>query len=575
MITLTDMFCGCGGSSEGARNVAGTHVQYALNHWKLAIESHNTNHPNTHHDCADISETHPARYRSTTGLIASPECTNHSLAKGQKRKNLHQQEIFQNKAFDPSAIRSRATMWDVPRFAEIHRYEFVIVENVVDVRMWELFDPWLKTMHALGYLHECVYLNAMFAHDMSGRKFAPQSRDRIYIVFWKKGNKKPDLDIRPKAPCVKCGTVEAYQSWKNGRRDGKYKTQYIYRCSVCMDPVVPFYYAALNALDLSLPMQRIGDRKKPLSPNTMARIQYGLDKYGLQPTLLDQANPSGNRVRSAEQDYLQTICARNASYLFSPYMFDMSFSHSRTDRTYGFGDVFPTQTTQESMAFVSPQPYLLANRDSSPARSLTEVIHTQTSANQEMLLIPPNSFIVPNRKSTPAREMTDALPTITGQRNSMSLIIPIHGTARPRNAQTEAADTVMTSGHSGVVTSFMPIHRGQSKAQHVTDPLATVSSMRTSSLVMLPYHGQPQANQVFEACSTVPTRDSIALIDTRPAIEDCYFRMLQPKETARAQGFPLDYTILGNKSDQQKQIGNANPPPTMELLVSRCVDSLL
>jgi DNA (cytosine-5)-methyltransferase 1 len=32
---------------------------------------------------------------------------------------------------DAAAERSRATMWDVPRFAETHRYQAVVVENVV------------------------------------------------------------------------------------------------------------------------------------------------------------------------------------------------------------------------------------------------------------------------------------------------------------------------------------------------------------------------------------------------------------------------------------------------------------
>lgn len=530
-ITLTDMFCGAGGNTEGAFNVPGVHVQYALNHWKLAIDSHNTNHPDTHHDCADISETHPARYQRTTGLIASPECTNHSLAKGQKRKNLNQQEIFQNRAFDASAVRSRATMWDVPRFAEIHRHEFIIVENVVDVRFWELFEPWLKTMHALSYLHECVYLNAMFAHDMSGLRFAPQSRDRIYIVFWKKGNSKPDLDIRPKAPCPCCGTVEAVQTWKPGRKAGKYKTQYTYRCSVCHSPVVPFYYAALNALDLSINMTRIGDREslgmKPLSENTLKRIQYGLDKFGQRPTILDQRNCSGSekaRIRLAEGEPLNTQATGYSSYLFSPFMFNMSFSH----RAYGMDDVMPTQTTKESMAFVSPQPFLVANRDN--------------SANQEILIAPPGSFIMAQSRLHKGQCVTEPLPTQTTLQEMTGFVVPIHGTARPRHVA-NAMDTVMTTGHS--------------------------------SLILQPYHGNPQSSTAYDPMPTMPTRDSVTIIDAAPRIEDCYFRMLQPSETKLAQGFPRDYVILGNKADQQKQIGNANPPPTMELLVRRCVESLL
>lgn len=124
-ITVTDQFCGAGGSSEGVKRFAqrsklrnGLHVRMALNHWKLAIETHNTNHPDTDHDCTDISACDPRRYPSTNILITSPECTNHSLAKGQRRKHLQQGDIFRDGTIDPAADRSRATMWDVPRFAE-------------------------------------------------------------------------------------------------------------------------------------------------------------------------------------------------------------------------------------------------------------------------------------------------------------------------------------------------------------------------------------------------------------------------------------------------------------------------
>ncbi|NLF12922.1 MAG: DNA cytosine methyltransferase, partial [Anaerolineaceae bacterium] len=44
VITNTDMFCGCGGSSQGARD-AGIEVMMAGNHWERAIETHQTNFP--------------------------------------------------------------------------------------------------------------------------------------------------------------------------------------------------------------------------------------------------------------------------------------------------------------------------------------------------------------------------------------------------------------------------------------------------------------------------------------------------------------------------------------------------
>lgn len=39
MPTLTDMFCGAGGSSTGALAVPGVTVETAMNHWARAIES--------------------------------------------------------------------------------------------------------------------------------------------------------------------------------------------------------------------------------------------------------------------------------------------------------------------------------------------------------------------------------------------------------------------------------------------------------------------------------------------------------------------------------------------------------
>ena len=40
--TATDMFCGAGGSSQGATK-GGAQVVMAMNHWSLAVETHNTN----------------------------------------------------------------------------------------------------------------------------------------------------------------------------------------------------------------------------------------------------------------------------------------------------------------------------------------------------------------------------------------------------------------------------------------------------------------------------------------------------------------------------------------------------
>lgn len=77
-------------------------------------------------------------------------------------------------------------MREVVEFTDYHRYEIIIVENVVDIRNWQYYDEWLTAMLNMGYAHKVLYLNAQFFG-------VPQSRDRFYAVFWKRGNRTPNL----------------------------------------------------------------------------------------------------------------------------------------------------------------------------------------------------------------------------------------------------------------------------------------------------------------------------------------------------------------------------------------------
>lgn len=280
-LTLTDLFCGAGGSSTGAVEIPGVEVRIASNHWDLAVQTHNTNHPDADHLCADLSQIDPRYFPQTDILWASPECTNHSVAKGKKRAGA-QPDLFGEILPDAASERSRATMWDVPRFAEVHRYQAVIVENVVDAWHWEPFRAWLMAMDCLGYDHQLVFLNSMHAQTFG--MGAPQSRDRMYVVFWRKGNPAPDLGriTRPDALCGECGPVKAMQTWKRQPAWGRYRAQYVYRCpnTKCRNAVVePLFRPAAEIIDWDLLGQRIGDRAKPLADKTLARIQAGIDKY--------------------------------------------------------------------------------------------------------------------------------------------------------------------------------------------------------------------------------------------------------------------------------------------------------
>jgi DNA (cytosine-5)-methyltransferase 1 len=368
-LTVTDQFCGAGGSSQGARK-AGLEVKIALNHWKLAIETHNTNFPETLHDCTDISACDPRRYPSTHILLTSPECTTHSPAGGNRHKTVKAtMDMFDKEIIDPSTERSRATMWDVCRFTEYHNYEIVIVENVVEARTrWVLFDVWLQAMHRLGYDHKCLYLNSMHFWP------TPQSRDRMYVVFWKKGNKAPELDHRPIAHCPQCvKDVNAIQTWKNpAKKFGKYRFQYLYSCPVHGTVVEPYYYAAFNAIDWSDLGTRIGDRKKSLSPNTLKRIQWGLDRYGMDPLIVNTKFGKEARgvTRPASREMMsQTTISSTA--LATPFVIKGEHS-SLPGYAKKVGDAFMTQTVRQTSALVTP--WIIEE-----AKPATDAMPSQTS----------------------------------------------------------------------------------------------------------------------------------------------------------------------------------------------------
>ncbi|ORA38082.1 DNA cytosine methyltransferase [Mycobacterium aquaticum] len=340
MLTLTDLFCGAGGSSTGAIAVPGVSVRIASNHWDLAVETHNTNHPDADHLCADISQTDPRRFPRTDILWASPECTNHSVAKGKKK--LIQADLFTEEPPlpDEAAERSRATMWDVPRFAEAHGYRSIIVENVVDAIEWApewspdkgcLFRSWLSAMDNMGYDHQIVFLNSMHAQLLG--LGAPQSRDRMYVLFWRRGNRRPDVErvTRPEAICPKCGPVRAMQAFKpGGSPKANYRRQYVYRCpnTSCRNATVePSVRAAEEIIDWSLEGKLLYDRplKKfvikatgeevwlPLAPSTMERVRAGIDRYW-SPLLVPVEGRAGKHAQPVSSPS-RTMTTRNETGL--------------------------------------------------------------------------------------------------------------------------------------------------------------------------------------------------------------------------------------------------------------------
>jgi DNA (cytosine-5)-methyltransferase 1 len=440
-LTLTDLFCGAGGSSTGAVAIPGVEVRIASNHWELAVETHNTNHPTADHLCADLSQISPRYFPRTDILWASPECTNHSVAKGRKRADA-QPDLFGEVLPDAAAERSRATMWDVPRFAEYHRYEAVIVENVVDAWHWEPYRAWLMAMDSLGYEHRAVFLNSM--HAQAFGPGAPQSRDRMYIVFWRKGNPAPELEraTSPLAVCPDCGQVRARQVFKRPERQpwGRYRSQYVYVCPNHLGRVVaPLFRPAADIIDWGLLGQRIGDRTKPLAEKTIARIRAGIERYWGPFITVHRHEYRVRDINAA----LQTVAAAG--------------NH--------FGLAVPVE-----------------GRDGKSALPVREPLRTQTTRNETGL-----AFIAELRGGgSKHRPVTDPLATVTASGTHHGLVTTYYGngTTAPTG---DALSTVTTvERHALLMRNNSSKGSGAEMSTPVTEAARTITTTGHQSLIDAP-----------------------------------------------------------------------------------------
>jgi DNA (cytosine-5)-methyltransferase 1 len=161
-IRAIDLFAGGGGSSWGAHQ-AGIDVVAAFDLWELAGQSHKVNFPNAHFYHGRLEDVDVGRVAKEVGkidlILASPECTNHSPAKGNK----------------PRCEESKNTAFQVTRFAKKLKPRWIVIENVVNMRRWSRYAEFKGELKSLGYhLHEQVLNSADFG--------VPQSRRRLFLL---------------------------------------------------------------------------------------------------------------------------------------------------------------------------------------------------------------------------------------------------------------------------------------------------------------------------------------------------------------------------------------------------------
>src|SRR5882724_8396799 len=133
-----DIFCGVGGSSAGARD-AGIKMVGAIDMSHIATATYQANFPDTRVITDRLETINIRALRREIGeidiLFASPECTNHTCAKGAAPRN----------------EESRATAMQLIKYAREFRPRWIVMENVVHMRPWSRYQELKDSLVSLGY----------------------------------------------------------------------------------------------------------------------------------------------------------------------------------------------------------------------------------------------------------------------------------------------------------------------------------------------------------------------------------------------------------------------------------------
>jgi DNA (cytosine-5)-methyltransferase 1 len=171
VVRTVDLFCGGGLSSWGAQ-AAGAEIVAGVDAWHRAAETFKRNFPKAVVKNTRLSmETGPEILGRDIGLvdllIASPECTNHSIAKGNKPRC---EDSQRSGSFAVEFLRKMGPA--APRW--------VVLENVVLWRHWSGYDCLIRGLEYLGYQTKTRVLDATAFG-------VPQARKRLFILCDKQG----------------------------------------------------------------------------------------------------------------------------------------------------------------------------------------------------------------------------------------------------------------------------------------------------------------------------------------------------------------------------------------------------
>ena len=389
-MNAADLFCGAGGTSTGMVKAAikrGLPLDLvAINHWPTAVKTHARNHPWATHVCADLASTGADPNKLVPGgkldiLVASPECTTFSKAKGGR----------------PCSNQSRASAWHVLHWCERLDISEVLVENVSQFLKWGpldadghpikskqgiTFEAWYRALESLGYYVDWKIINS--ADFGSATK-----RHRLFVRASKSGS------IRWPNPTHAPGGYMGLEPWKPAR----------------------------DIIDWGLKGKSIFDRKKPLKDKTLARIEAGLKKFGGEAfiaCLRGTADSQSGSWAASVDDPLKTISAGGVhAALCQPFV--VNVAHAGGDRVKSCDEPLGTIPAGHRGEFGLCEPFVIGQQSGAAPRSTKDPLPTIATAGAIALCQP---FVTKYYgKGEGAIPVTEPLATVT-TRDRFALVEP-------------------------------------------------------------------------------------------------------------------------------------------------------
>ena len=172
-----DIFCGAGGSSAGARK-AGVEMVGAIDMCPVATSTYRANFADAHVVTGRLEDVDVGAFKRQIGevdiLLASPECRNHTCAKGAV----------------PRDEASRDTAMQVVEYARELAPRWLVLENVIYMRPWSRYPELKRSLEDLGYFLSEYTLDAS---DFG----VAQRRRRLFLVGDKQGRPALEFARRP------------------------------------------------------------------------------------------------------------------------------------------------------------------------------------------------------------------------------------------------------------------------------------------------------------------------------------------------------------------------------------------